>query len=1303
MGVGMDDWIQALTNTSRKEPYSRKVLNGNHSWYVCSHARPTFCNVCGEALTGVTSHGLSCEICKFKAHKRCAAKATKSCKWTTLASIDSKELIENEDRNLLMPHQWLEGNLPVNAKCSYCDKACGSVLHMQDFRCLWCKSYVHAHCKNLLTKICDLGSCRVSILPPTHINYTTSDGYIQASKAINCSPLVVFVNSKSGDNQGIKFLRRFKQLLNPFQVFDLINGGPILGLRLFQSFDCFRVLVCGGDGSVGWVLKEIDNLDLHKQCQIGVLPLGTGNDLARVLGWGGALDDDNQLPKLLETFERSTTKMLDRWSIMTYCLEDDSKEPQIPNNKNENIPLENKQENLKILETEILYNINNLVLNDSIQAVIESTHNLNDKISKLKYNFENRVFFSDKIKLNFKFESIYNLIREQLNLMDKKLIEFYNLLKSELKGSLVDKEDVNIISSSTDTTSGGESEWDENESNLQNKLKLLQILFKTESIQFSSRNNSLYRKYTRSQVSSRFKNRRKIIIKLSNFKKLLKQIIQLIDLLILFDSLKSQNESLNNLNEKISDLLLKNIPHSLTTTSINSNLTINKNLGFHHYDSSCPLASEEQSCMSSPNAGKLSPSNSDLLLIRPNVLDFNSQRVSIKILCPSNEPSIKSFRDNERLIDSPPEIRIDDDDNSIDYYSNNNNLLKNSYFNSKSVPGLNFLNVNDDLNERKNLSQPFLFPGSTSNLNSLNTSSYLSSASSNDISTNYLSSNSLRPSPSGYSSSGSYLTKTPIASPRISKKYFRAGNKNYLQLPGVMSALSMNSLRSRSRSKSTDKSSSPTSPSSPKFTFKRSNDCSLGFIEQALLFNANTLCAPIAPPVINEPFLELYSEKTVMNNYFGIGIDAKLCLEFHITREEHPEKCKSRIRNHMLYSLLGSKELVQRTYRNLEQKVRLECDGVKIPLKNVQGIVVLNIPSYTGGVNFWGPNSKDENVFTTPSFDDKILEVVSISGAIQMALSRVVSLKSNRIAQCRSVKIQIVGNEGVPVQVDGEAWVQQPGYIQIIHKNRAQMLTRNKIFEHTLKTWSEKQKNDPQMSKDELIALQRILDDASSLIKRIKTASLRNVLIEQDLNGYAIQAASNLSSICFNGKLDEKSSRQQLTDFLNSIRTLMVESNIFIGEKALKNGIESDCIEKIQLGLNDLKIDMKRLNECHGIYQFPIDNNESESKRTSRFNLVQRYKKSKLKQKDDRELLKTLHSIPVEEWGPEEVGLWLESLNLCEYKDAFMRHDIRGTEIRNLDRRDLRELGIVKVGHIKRILNAAKDIPKRIATEKKSV
>lgn len=67
----------------------------------------------------------------------------------------------------------------------------------------------------------------------------------------------------SGDNQGVKFLRKFKQLLNPAQVFDLISTGPRLGLRLFRHFDPFRILVCSGDGSVGWVLSEIDKLDMH--------------------------------------------------------------------------------------------------------------------------------------------------------------------------------------------------------------------------------------------------------------------------------------------------------------------------------------------------------------------------------------------------------------------------------------------------------------------------------------------------------------------------------------------------------------------------------------------------------------------------------------------------------------------------------------------------------------------------------------------------------------------------------------------------------------------------------------------------------------------------------------------------------------------------------------------------------------------------------------------------------------------------------------------------------------------------------
>lgn len=64
---------------------------------------------------------------------------------------------------------------------------------------------------------------------------------------------------------------------------------------------------------------------------------------------------------------------------------------------------------------------------------------------------------------------------------------------------------------------------------------------------------------------------------------------------------------------------------------------------------------------------------------------------------------------------------------------------------------------------------------------------------------------------------------------------------------------------------------------------------------------------------------------------------------------------------------------------------------------------------------------------------------------------------------------------------------------------------------------------------------------------------------------------------------------------------------------------------------------------------------------------------------------------PVDNWGSEEVAAWLEALDLGEYKEVFMRHDIQGCELILLERRDLKDLGITKVGHMKRILQGIKD------------
>ncbi|CAG2054027.1 unnamed protein product [Timema podura] len=74
-------------------------------------------------------------------------------------------------------------------------------------------------------------------------------------------PLLVFVNVKSGGCQGLELISSFRKLLNPYQVFDLDNGGPLPGLYVFRHIKNYKILVCGGDGTIGWVLQCLDNVE----------------------------------------------------------------------------------------------------------------------------------------------------------------------------------------------------------------------------------------------------------------------------------------------------------------------------------------------------------------------------------------------------------------------------------------------------------------------------------------------------------------------------------------------------------------------------------------------------------------------------------------------------------------------------------------------------------------------------------------------------------------------------------------------------------------------------------------------------------------------------------------------------------------------------------------------------------------------------------------------------------------------------------------------------------------------------------
>lgn len=52
----MEDWLNALRtvtkNCAQTDSGIAEMLSGNHQWYATSHARPTYCNVCRDALYG---------------------------------------------------------------------------------------------------------------------------------------------------------------------------------------------------------------------------------------------------------------------------------------------------------------------------------------------------------------------------------------------------------------------------------------------------------------------------------------------------------------------------------------------------------------------------------------------------------------------------------------------------------------------------------------------------------------------------------------------------------------------------------------------------------------------------------------------------------------------------------------------------------------------------------------------------------------------------------------------------------------------------------------------------------------------------------------------------------------------------------------------------------------------------------------------------------------------------------------------------------------------------------------------------